>query len=89
MTDLELKEHGVISLLDSNFSRGLYILPKNKNKIEEVTTKALNRSIEIYYRDELIEQLPTITHVIKGINLVFTMDEETLGRLDQIIKDNK
>lgn len=88
MTDLELDDLKVISLLAGG-RRGFYIVPKDKNKIEEITTKTLNESIEIYYKNDLIHS-SKVKNIIKGINLVFNeMDEETLKRVEQILQENK
>lgn len=82
MTDQDLETFKVISLLDGR--RGLYIVPKDHHKIEEITTKALGHSLEIHHHDEMIFST-RITRVIKGNNLVFdNMEEETLLRLEKI-----
>lgn len=54
MTDRDLETLKVMSLLDAGGSRGLYIVPKDKNKVEEITTKTLHKSLEIYYKNEFI-----------------------------------
>jgi hypothetical protein len=88
MTDMDLETLKVVSLLDGG-GRGFYIVPKDKNKIEEMTTKAFNNSIEIYYKNDLIYS-SKVNKVTKGINLVFNdMDEETLKRMEQILQENK
>ncbi len=87
MTDKDLESLKVISMLNGG-GRGLYIVPKDKNKVEEITTKALGNSIEIYY-ENAIAHSSKVTKAISGINLVLNdMDEETLKRLEQVIQDN-
>ena len=83
MTDLDLETFKVISTIEG--SRGLYIVPKDKNKIEELTTKTLNDSIEIYFKNELIHS-SKVDSTVKGINLLFNdMDEESLERLELLL----
>jgi len=87
MTDRDLETLKVMPLLDAGGSRGLYIVPKDKNKVEEITNKTLDKSINIYYKNEFIFS-QKIKHITKGINLVFIMDEESLKRLELLLKDN-
>jgi len=88
LTDLDLRAMNVMSLLDTG-GRGFYIELANDNKLEEITEQNLNRTIRIYYRDELLSS-SRIEHVIKGNNLVFNdMDEEALTRLENLLLKNK
>ncbi|RKP55582.1 hypothetical protein D7Z26_10390 [Cohnella endophytica] len=87
LTNLDLTTIKVVSFLDSENkgTRGLYIEFKNKDKLEQITTKNLNKSIQIYCRDQLITT-QYISHVIKGNNLGFNeMNEGTLKQFENIL----
>ncbi|RKP44064.1 hypothetical protein D7Z26_27010 [Cohnella endophytica] len=87
LTNLDLTTMKVVSFLDpeNQGARGLYIEFKNKDKLEQITTKNLNKSIQIYYRDQLITT-QYINHVIKGNNLGFNeMNEGTLKQFENIL----
>jgi polysaccharide pyruvyl transferase WcaK-like protein len=88
MTDLELKTLKVTSLIDGS-RHVLYIVPKDKNKIKEITTKTLNKSINIYYKGDLIYSQKIAPQINESSNVFFSMDEETLKRLEQILKENQ
>jgi len=88
LTDLDLDSMKVISLLDTN-NRGFYIEFKKESQLEEITKQNLNRTIQIYYKDELVFS-SSIEHIIRGNNLVFDdMEEEALKRLEVILQENK